>query len=49
MSDTERDELDGKEWFAEIMWDELPEDAKERLRESRSTATDVEREGADGK
>jgi hypothetical protein len=34
MSDTSASGTDhGKEWFAGIMWDEMPEDAKEQIRD----------------
>lgn len=33
MSSQNEDIDDGKEWFANIMWDRLPEDKKEELRD----------------
>ena len=39
-SDTDHADRDGKQWFARAMWDSLPDDAKERLRESRKESAE---------
>ena len=33
---TEQNPDDGKAWFAERMWEEMPDDAKEQIRENRN-------------
>jgi hypothetical protein len=41
--DTDLAERQFDRWFARRLWEDAPEDAKERLRESRSNDTDTDR------
>ena len=36
MNGTEQNPDGGKAWFAERMWEEMPDDAKEQIRENRN-------------
>ena len=42
MNGTEQNPDDGKAWFAERMWEEMPDEAKEQIRENRNDEPDTD-------